>query len=278
MRVYRESCIIVTSMITYGETDGERLCSFILHNLVAGAPWSEIQRNLQFTAKEAEWTGSFREMLAVNVTGRIVAAGDSLANDCGFDTPEFSRAFLDHLREMVAPASGSLNELFRFATRAVSRARQDISPGFARRLRNWAKAHHPHCYMCGTGLQFDLVTLSHLEYSAEHIWPRKYGGDSSEANLLPACVSCNSEKKKGFATWAMTGFPSVKFGLHPDPRDLDTLEGHYRFALHYRYAQKYANENRTSLKTAFLSIGPWTDVRLIDEADVGHFFNLENHR
>jgi hypothetical protein len=31
------------------------------------------------------------------------------------------------------------------------------------------------------------------------------------------------------------------------------------------------------MKQAFLEIGPWTDVRMLDTDDVADFFNLENH-
>ena len=50
--------------------------------------------------------------------------------------------------------------------------------------------------MCGSSL--DFVNDNDNAFTCEHIWPRSYGGDSIEENLLPSCKSCNSNKKKNF--------------------------------------------------------------------------------
>jgi hypothetical protein len=144
------------------------------------------------------------------------------------------------------------------------------------RLRAWAMKSHPRCYICGTYLDF-TVPQQQNSYTLEHIWPRAYGGNSIEENLLPACDSCNSRKKRHFATWVMPAVQSLLLGIAPGEQRLSEIEGSYKFSLHYRAAQKLAAAERLSMKQAFLRIGPWTDVRIRDADDVADFFNLENH-
>jgi hypothetical protein len=75
----------------------------------------------------------------------------------------------------------------------------------------------------------------------------------------------------------MPAVQSLQLGLSPTEQRLREIEGSYKFSLHYRAAQRVAIEKRITMKQAFLEIGPWTDVRMLDTDDVADFFNLENH-
>ena len=66
-------------------------------------------------------------------------------------------------------------------------------------------------------------------------------------------------------------------GINPTEIDLDVIDGTPWFALHYLAGQRYAINHGTSLKRAFLRIGPWTTLRVNDINDVAHFFNLSIH-
>ncbi|MDA1229494.1 MAG: HNH endonuclease, partial [Planctomycetota bacterium] len=113
-------------------------------------------------------------------------------------------------------------------------------------------------------------------YTADHIWPRSFGGNSTAENLLPACGECNQKHKSDFASWAMTGIQSVILGINPPPDDLRRIAGVHRFALHHRQAQILAISERLSLRDAYLRIGPSSDPRTVNARDSAHFFNLTN--
>lgn len=263
-------------MIDNGITAGERLCNFVNHRLLAGDVWAELEALLDVTGRAEHLVFFYRQLTAVTLTGRIVAAGCSTNDVFPPSDPLFRKQFTEHLRDTVGIPSRLLNELYRASVRAVEAAVSPIPGSVEKRMRAWAILHHPCCYMCGSPLDFeksDPVT----GYTCEHIWPRSYGGDSIDDNFLPACQSCNSKKKRNFATWAMPAVQSLLLGLSPENQRLAEIEGTYKFSLHYRAAQNLAIKKRLTMKDAFLAIGPWKDVRVLDNDDVADFFNLENH-
>ena len=264
-------------MIDGGVTAGERLCNFLNHRLLKSDVWGDLEEILGVTGRSAHLVLFFRELAAVTLTGRIVTAGQSLSGSFEtLDDPGFRKVFTEHLRDVVGIPARLLDELFRRSLRAVEAAVAKTPASIVRNMRALATLHHPHCYICGTDLNFDAHELINT-YTLEHIWPRAYGGDSVEENLLPACDSCNSKKKRHFATWVMPAVQSLQLGLSPTEQRLREIEGSYKFSLHYRAAQRVAIEKRITMKQAFLEIGPWTDVRMLDTDDVADFFNLENH-
>jgi hypothetical protein len=264
-------------MIDGGVTAGEQLCNFLNHRLLKSDVWGDLEEILAVTGRSAHLVLFFRELAAVTLTGRIVTAGQALSGSFEtLDDPGFRKVFTEHLRDVVGIPARLLDELFRRSLRAVAAAVAKTPASIARNMRAWATLHHPHCYICGTDLNFDAHELINT-YTLEHIWPRAYGGDSVEENLLPACDSCNSKKKRHFATWVMPAVQSLQLGLSPTEQRLREIEGSYKFSLHYRAAQRVAIEKRITMKKAFLEIGPWTDVRMLDTDDVADFFNLANH-
>jgi HNH endonuclease len=263
-------------MIDSGVTAGELLCNFVNHRFLSSSVWTELQGLLDVTGRASDLVIFYRQLSAVTLTGRIVAAGQSMSTQCHPSEPSFRKAFTEHLRDTVGVPGRALDEFYRFSQRAVLAALAPIPKSTQRDARAWAMSSHPHCYICGTILDFE-ATGQINGYTLEHIWPRAYGGDSIAENFLPACESCNSKKKRHFATWVMPAVQSLLIGISPTDQRLGEIEGSYKFSLHYRAAQQLAISERLTMKKAFLKIGPWTDVRLRDNADVADFFNLENH-
>jgi hypothetical protein len=206
-----------------------------------------------------------------------VAAGQSISDQWHPSEPTFRKVFTDHLRDTIGIPGHAVDEFYRFSHRAVLAAIAPVPKSTEKRVRAWAASSHPYCYICGTNLDFDSTGEINC-YTLEHIWPRAYGGDSIEENFLPACESCNSKKKRHFATWVMPAVQSLLLGISPSSQRLEEIEGSYKFSLHYRAAQQLAIDKRLTMKNAFLEIGPWTDVRLRDNDDVADFFNLANHK
>ena len=262
-------------MIDCGVTAGERLCNFVNHKFLAGHVWNDLGVILDVTGRSLDLVLFFRQLSAVTMTGRVVAAGQSIGEQVRPDDPAFRKAFTEHLRDTIAIPGSLFDEFYRFSHRAVSAALAPIPASIQKKVRNWAMLRHRICYICGAGLDFETAGQIN-SYSLEHIWPRAYGGDSVEDNFLPACESCNSKKKRHFATWVMPGVQSLLLGIAPADQRLQEIEGSYKFSLHYRAAQELAIDKRFSMKAAFLEIGPWTDVRLLDADDVADFFNLQN--
>lgn len=61
------------------------------------------------------------------------------------------------------------------------------------------------CWYCGTGISMETMCV-------EHVTPKSKGGQSDIENLLPACRSCNSQKRnrtmeeyRSWLEWVMVG-------------------------------------------------------------------------
>lgn len=75
-----------------------------------------------------------------------------------------------------------------------------------------------HCYLCG----HELATKGRpgKKLSIEHVWPISLGGETVEANLLPACGPCNSHRKHT-VSWATGPLHSTFLSADETPsRDL----------------------------------------------------------
>jgi hypothetical protein len=257
-------------------TDGEKLCQFIEDRLISNTKWKALESGLEYTGRKAQLIDLFQQLTTVNLAGRLVIGGASILERVNITDPQFENELLTFLRENLEIPHYLINETYRFVLRAVKASQESISESLRRRLRRWAQTKHAHCYLCGVALDFN-DTDSYCGFTCEHIWPRSYGGNSIEENLLPACQSCNNQKKGHFATWAMPAIQSLIMGFNPDSQRLQEIEGCYKFALHHKIAQRLACQKRLTLKRAFLQIGAWTAVRVSHFDDVADFFNLENY-
>ena len=264
-------------MIDHGVTAGERLCNLINHKILKGDAWSSLELLLDPTGRSEQLVQFFRQVSAVTLTGRIVMAGSSYAATTPMYDPQFKTLLQEHLRNTVGIPYRHLDELYRFAERAIQAAIENAPQSIVKSMRAWAEIRHDWCYMCGCTLDFEKPDPIR-GYTLEHIWPHSYGGDNIKDNFLPACAACNSRKKADFATWAMPAIQSLMLGITPKETRLDEIHGSFKFSLHYKAAQDWAIRRRKSLKDAFLAIGPWTSVRLLDVDDVADFFNVANHK
>ncbi|MBP0496270.1 HNH endonuclease [Pararoseomonas indoligenes] len=142
-----------------------------------------------------------------------------------------------------------------------------------------ARAGPPHCYSCGRmfgTIHADAPGPDGLKPTADHVWPIALGGDTIEANLLPACAPCNS-RKGHIATWQMAWLQPVVFSDTDQTTALPGLPVPIKMALHMRAAMNYATANGASLRDAFLAIGPRDTPARIDQDQGYDFFNLRVH-
>jgi 5-methylcytosine-specific restriction endonuclease McrA len=263
-------------------TDGERLAYALDTSLLTEIPWERLSIALLVTGRGNELAEFFQEITVVNLACRIVRAGSSLLKERdgrlarSTEDSTFVREYREFLRERLVVPHSKVDRLLRMAVRAVNASNESISETQRRHLKRHAQRVDRKCYMCGTDLDFDEED-EHRKFELEHVWPRSFGGNSDDDNLLPVCGACN-RKKEDYATWGMVAAQSLILGLSPSDNERRTVSGVHRFALHYLAARRLLlrHPNRT-LKWAFTRLGPWTDVRATDASDLGDFFNLENH-
>ncbi len=260
-------------MIDSPTTAGERLCSLVFTRLVDRADWAGLYRTLGLTVRGENYVELCKEIITVNVTCRVVALGRTLAEDRSTEDPLFVGEYRRALREAIGIPADDISLVLRNAVLAVRASQIDFTVRERERLRAGARARNSACYMCGVVL--DFVNDTYQAYSLEHIWPQAFGGDSIDENVLPACKSCNG-KKSGFCTWGMVAVQSLVLGLVPSAERLDEIDKTFKFALHQRAARQLANQRRYSMAEAFVALGAWKNIEVIESDDVAHFFNLSN--
>lgn len=256
------------------QTSGEALYHFFRTWLVQGIPSDLLDQWLSRIEYFGEnWSEFIEQLIAVWLTGRSVAMGRSLKT---LHEDSYQQQLRSFFKEHLAVTKQDMRDLVRLTATAVDAAEKNLSQGLKNQFKQWARNHQTRCYMCRTDLDFESVNAPN-SFTREHIWPQSYGGDSILENLLPACGKCNAERKSSFATWATTSIQSALLRMHPSDEDWKNLKGYHFFALHHYAGQRYAIENRLSLKEAFLRIGPWTfPPQILDGNDVVHFFNITN--
>src|SRR5262249_31393125 len=144
------------------------------------------------------------------------------------DDPTFEKEFRDYLRVNLHIPLDLVDLFHRQSIRAVNASLGHVTQKERDKIKQKAIEHHPHCYMCNCRLDFTEKDPIR-KFTVEHLWPRCYGGDSIDDNLLPACGSCNSDKKGDFATWGMTNVQSLVLGFSPTESELKSIAGTLRF-------------------------------------------------
>jgi hypothetical protein len=259
-----------------GVTAGEKLYLHLRSEFVDSPVWEGTREALEATGRFLEFVDLFQQIAAVNLAGRLIVAGSSFAERNPMADPLFEQGYKDFIRDTIGETGERFNRVYRLAEQAVVAAGRPASNGALNRFERWAQRNHPHCYMCRASLDFTR-THDRFTYTCEHIWPRRYGGDSIEENFLPSCADCNWRIKQDFASWSQVNVQAILLGIGPSVKSLKGINNVYNFAMHCRAAQRYAALHNKTLKEAYVDIGPWTDVRALTQHDAGDFFNLINH-
>lgn len=253
-------------------TAGERLCQLVHEHLHDDdKTWRYLENAVRPVGDNVSLTCYYKMHASVFLCCKLIVAAKSVAV-----ADEVNPATLNSIVERFPwNRLNSGNRLLRFLSDAVSQSDRDISPGTSKELRAFAKNRHPFCYICGVDLDFtDEASRAYM--TLEHLWPSCYGGDSSPENLLPACEDCNT-KKANIAAWVSTDVHSLFLGINPDQKHLDDIRFAHRFAIYQRAALSLAVDRKCTLKSAFLELGPWADVRVEDSEEATDMFNILSH-
>lgn len=133
------------------------------------------------------------------------------------------------------------------------------------------------CYSCGNPFGIPLPNGTIRARTADHVWPASLGGETEIRNLLSACADCNN-RKQHLAVWQMAWVQAQVFSFTSWTSARETIPLQVKMALHHRAAFEYAHANGTTLKDAFLALGPREDpVSWISEDTGLDFFNMRVH-
>lgn len=169
---------------------------------------------------------------------------------------------------------GDMGALVQEVLTSAEHSAKDLKAG----LRDRVSKHGPaECYSCGR--TFGVTPPGETEplaRTADHVWPRALGGDTRFENLLPACLKCNNAKEH-LAAWQMAWLQPAVFTDSDGNTGLKGLRRENRMALHMRAAMTYANQNGSTLRDAYLAIGPRIDPIRLDDDQGYDFFNLRVH-
>jgi 5-methylcytosine-specific restriction endonuclease McrA len=262
-------------------SSGEHLSALLFDNAVNEGFWCRFQdKHLIATGRARDFRFFFQEAIALNLTRRLILAAEAAKESLDPSESGFLSLLSPSVERWGLRNLDHRGQLARLVTASVVAANHRISDTLRRRCLSWAEKHHRGCYMCGEMLNFNLGSgvPTHSDITLDHLWPQAYGGDSIEENILPACRSCNSEKKQDYPSWAGCNVHTLNIPAQPSEEALKQVGKHFRFALYNRAAKSLANRNQLTLRQAYIKLGKWTNTPwLIDEDEIGDFFNIANY-
>lgn len=260
------------------ETAGQHFVQFLRdRHLAEGqsdgpSPLDGLWRVLLPTARPQQWVTAIQEMAALQLAHRLIVAGCQIAAayhgslDVAAER-DIKQAILD---TMIIDYQ-DVADLFVRLEPAIRAARREVSDGLRKAIEGFARREMSYCYLCGSDL--DFVANAPTSFTVDHVWPRAYGGDSVEENLLPACRSCNERKDKT-PSWAIYPVQALVAGFRLDDEGLARMPKEMRFAVQTFEAQRHAAEHDTSLRDAFLGLGRPALPSVADESVSVDVFNL----
>lgn len=278
-------------------TDGEKLFHFLVKNVGEFRELDRLYRDVVSDVIRGREFMRFTEgAIVLHCFGRLLQTAKWYRKEFN-DNPEKAKkeleAFAIDTLGISKATCSSFPQLAPLALDAANAASDSSKTPNARVKR---KVIHNcrnifYCYSCGIDLHPNdeeytvtdkstgkLVPNPHyLEY--EHLWPHTYGGNSIEENLLPACPYCN-RTKSSIASWEWIPLQSIfpKFEGKSEFICEENHPGELKIGLHMRVVISYARKNGTTLKNAYLSVGPRLQrIHLVDTFDTADFFNLRVH-
>jgi 5-methylcytosine-specific restriction endonuclease McrA len=255
-------------------TSGELLFAVVHGILKSRIASLDSHRWLTFLDGAENWSEYIEFATTLYYAGRFLRAAQFYGESD--DRAVIERQVRSVAFELLSVESAEANVLTRRAIDAVKASQSEIATGIRNKVRSWAESQHKKCYLCGEPLSFALNQEAPNSFTADHIWPKSFGGEPIIDNILPACKNCNSYKKH-CTSWAHVDVQSVLLRVAPSEEERTRIDGRFKFALHHRAAKKLAEDRGLTLKESYLRIGPWNRIAdVARSSDSAHFFNLRN--
>ncbi len=257
-------------------TTGETLFKFILREVYPASSVADIQSLgvLTVGGRSDFFSEYFLGLNAMNILARCVKKAErirGIENETAHHNGMV--AYLQQSLGMAKHNDDTVDQLARLSLLAASDSKRKIKDSVKRNIRNGRS--EVHCYLCGGMCHHNASDpMDGIEY--EHIWASSFGGNSIVENLLPACATCNREKKD-MLLWH-TGH-LFSFVLKPDPSsdELTAITRKAKIAAQMRRIFSKACDEEISLKEAAESLGPvnMSSIYAIDGRDAVDFSNFE---
>jgi hypothetical protein len=261
-------------------TSGERLLFLLLRYHWDWRALADVLRSAEVSMARRfdSLTNFFVGASVLHLQQRVIRQAQDVRDLHPFDRQQQLVELRSRLSNVVGLTPLAYDSSFDELVEEILTSAEQLAATMSAALRNRVIANGPSdCHSCGNpfGLIPPRGTVA-LQATADHIWPRALGGDSIEANLIPACQFCNPAKGNT-AAWQMAWIQPVVFSDADEANELRVLPREVKIALHIRAAMSYAQANGTTLKDAFLAIGPREDPVRIDDDQGYDFFNLRVH-
>lgn len=257
-------------------TTGEVLFQFLMREVYSPASMVEIQnlRLLTFGGRSDFFSEYFFGLTAMNTLARCVKKAERVRGVENEATHHSAMvAYLQQTLGMAKHNDETVDQLARLALLAASDSKRKIKDSVKKIIRNGRS--EVYCYLCGGMCHHNSSDpATGIEY--EHIWASSFGGNSSVENLLPACATCNREKKD-MLLW-QTGH-LFSFVLKPDPSlsEWTAISRKAKIAAQMRRFFAKACSDGISIKEAAEILGPvdMSSIYAIDGRDAVDFSNFE---
>lgn len=219
----------------------------------------------------------FSGALAFNVTARVIKAAQKIIDHPDLGESLYKGNMLDFLCNQlkISPFQFNKADVNRLINLALESARCRVQPITKATIREiLGRETQRFCYICGAEVFAETADNStRIQY--EHIWPRSFGGDSISENLLPSCGCCNNAKAS-MVLWQDGPVHSFILAPNPSADEFRIVTQRARIAKHRQFIFVHAAEQRITLKSAALAVGPYDtlSIQCDDPSDAADFFSI----
>jgi 5-methylcytosine-specific restriction endonuclease McrA len=240
-------------------TAGERLFALIRKDVLAdtavkGVPWSDMEAYVEEVGGRWEFGAYVRGAISIHSMRRLLRYwGDE--RDLVASESQYVRRVTSFIRAEVFPGLGEhlAQRLARAVIEADRASNRKISPSVKKGVLG--RNRQPTCYLCPQALDVAAPEGDPKHLTLEHLWPTSIGGDSIEANLLPACQKCQDVTKDS-ASWEWLNIHNFVLPADASGEALKAIHRKARFARHYFHALQLGDAHNLTLKEAFVKAGP----------------------
>lgn len=179
-------------------TPGERLVDYLRRTTFVGLRQQALRDGLRLAMsqgqREEHMLVAFEDIAVLNVARRLIVGAGWALQRLG-DGAVADRYLSDLVVNELIIDYSNVRKVKDYLLPCAEAARSQISKSMRREVLSESGFV---CYMCGRSLAIGAVADPEQgnapPATVDHVWPRGYGGDSSFANLLPACPECNTAK------------------------------------------------------------------------------------